>query len=251
MKVVINPAYSFLSDFINNLPDCFESDGDVIYEGRNVLKKFYIRSEHLVVKRFRVPHLINRVAYSFFRESKALRSYQFALRLLGMNVNTPTPIAYIEEYKNGLIYYSYYISLESEFDIFRSLYDLPLDQKQDILKSFAYFTSELHKKGIYHKDYTQGNILFKRGSEDIEFTIIDINRMAFNFVNKEKGFKNFQALWEKEDSLIYIAEWYSFYMGYDKQESIDRILYYNRLFNIKKESILKYLCCSFPKFWQS
>ena len=39
MKVVINPKYNFLTDFIYHLPGCFFKDGETIYQGRNILKK--------------------------------------------------------------------------------------------------------------------------------------------------------------------------------------------------------------------
>lgn len=38
MKVVINPKYNFLTDFIYHLPGCFFKDGETIYQGRNILK---------------------------------------------------------------------------------------------------------------------------------------------------------------------------------------------------------------------
>ena len=44
MKVVINPKYNFLTDFIYHLPGCFFKDGETIYQGRNILKKYDIQA---------------------------------------------------------------------------------------------------------------------------------------------------------------------------------------------------------------
>ena len=38
---------------------------------RNTIKKIIIENFSFNVKSFKVPHLINRIAYSFFRKSKA------------------------------------------------------------------------------------------------------------------------------------------------------------------------------------
>ena len=55
MKVVINPKYNFLTDFIYHLPGCFFKDGETIYQGRNILKKYDIQGYRLIVKRFKRP----------------------------------------------------------------------------------------------------------------------------------------------------------------------------------------------------
>ena len=73
MKVVINPKYNFLTDFIYHLPGCFFKDGETIYQGRNILKKYDIQGYRLIVKRFKRPNIINQIVYSFFRRSKARR----------------------------------------------------------------------------------------------------------------------------------------------------------------------------------
>ena len=61
----------------------------------------------LNVKRYRVPHLINRVIYRFFRQPKAVRAYEYALRLVAKGFETPAPIAYILFRKKGFLEYSY------------------------------------------------------------------------------------------------------------------------------------------------
>ena len=69
MKVVINPKYNFLTDFIYHLPGCFFKDGETIYQGRNILKKYDIQGYRLIVKRFKRPN-ITRLYILFFVDRK-------------------------------------------------------------------------------------------------------------------------------------------------------------------------------------
>lgn len=68
------------------------------------------------VKSFKRPHILNRFIYAWFRKSMAERSYGNALRLLGMGIGTPAPIAYLV-YKNAKgVNRSYYISIQQPCD---------------------------------------------------------------------------------------------------------------------------------------
>lgn len=70
MKVVINPKYNFLTNFIYHIPGCFFKEGETIYQGRNILKKYDIQGYRLIVKRFKRPNIINQIVYSFFVDRK-------------------------------------------------------------------------------------------------------------------------------------------------------------------------------------
>lgn len=88
MKITINPAIRHVQPFIERLPEVFPVSGEVLHEGRNQIRAFDIGGESLVVKRYKRPHLFNRVMYSFFRKNKARRAYEHALRRAGW-VSTP------------------------------------------------------------------------------------------------------------------------------------------------------------------
>ena len=103
MKVVINPKYSFLTDFIYHLPECFFKEGETIYQGRNILKRYDVQGFHLIVKRFKRPYIINQIVYSFFRESKARRSFGYSLEVQKRGIGVADPIAYIEIKHGGLL----------------------------------------------------------------------------------------------------------------------------------------------------
>ena len=122
MKTVINPTYNALSSFINRIPYIFDQEGALVFTARNQLKSYTVEGVDLIVKRYKRPHLINRIAYTFFRPSKAKRAYEYALRLLELGIDTPMPIAYIEQKIAGLLSYSFFVSIyEKDYSDIREL----------------------------------------------------------------------------------------------------------------------------------
>jgi tRNA pseudouridine(55) synthase len=77
-KFVVNPAYGQFAGFVESLPHCFETEGEVVYTGRNVVKLFEIGGQKLVVKVYKRPLLYQRIDYTFIRKSKARRAYDYA-----------------------------------------------------------------------------------------------------------------------------------------------------------------------------
>lgn len=75
MRVIVNPKYTHLQKQIEEIPKFFADEGKVVYDGRNILKRISLDNVDVVVKSFKKPHIINRVVYSYFRQSKAARSY--------------------------------------------------------------------------------------------------------------------------------------------------------------------------------
>ena len=232
MNIVINPAFNHLKEYINSISSSFVSEKNIIYEGRNTLKLFNAGGRQLVVKSFKIPHFINKIAYSYLRPSKARRSYEYGLEIIKRGINTPTPVAYIEEYKYGLLNRSFYVSEYCDYDrSFREFtyYKESFEGKDDILIAFADFTAQMHRASIYHKDYSPGNILFKKNDGEIEFCIVDINRIRFGVVTEKLGYKNFERIWAGDDMLTTIAKRYAFNCGFKEEESIKKIFHYNHI----------------------
>lgn len=195
MKTVVNPQQKCFSDFAKTIHRQFENEGTVIYKKRNEIRVFNVNGTAVNVKRFKVPHLMNRVVYTFFRKSKAQRSFEYAVKLKAMGVETPEPVAYIHTKQGGLLHYSYYISLQA--DSHWSMMKFGKDDMEvhmHILEAFASFTAQLHEKGIYHKDYSFANILLKEACGNICFCLVDLNRMKFGFVSPARGSVNFARI---------------------------------------------------------
>jgi len=231
MKIVINQKYSSLQSFVENLPNIFSSVGELIYKERNILKCYTVDGYNIVVKQYKKPHFINRIAYTFFRPSKAKRSYEYALKLLELGIETPAPIAYIEEYNSGLLTYSYLFSIyEKDFSIIRDLMDgIQIDD--ELLKALALYIANLHKNGVLHLDISPGNLLYKKEKNQVHFTAIDINRMQFpDEITTEMRFKNFNRLSDNPDVLTKIAKFYAAATNLDEQETIKKINKYSAKF---------------------
>lgn len=102
-KIYVASDFCTLTDYVKALPALFKYDyGTVIYKGRNVLREMDWHGTKVVVKSFRVPNLINRIAYGVFRSSKAQRSFEYAKMLRREGIGSPAPVAYYTE-RNGLL----------------------------------------------------------------------------------------------------------------------------------------------------
>lgn len=234
MRIVVNPTYEYLRPFIETIPAVFESSGESIHQGRNVLKRYQTRLYSVIVKSFKVPHVLNRFIYASVRKSKAFRSYMYAVKLLERDIQTPAPIAYIEEYKCGLLR-SYYISEEiKKVREMRDFWENPvIGDRLPVLISFGRFTAQMHRKQVLHRDYSAGNILYGEKDGEIFFSLVDINRIRFDHpVGEEEGYKNFERLWLSDECFDIIARSYAESMGYDVNHAVERVMHYkNKLMN--------------------
>jgi len=224
MEIVINPKYSILNSFIANIPTLFDQEGELVYAGRNQLKCYSVEGYDIIVKRYKVPHLINRIAYTFFRPSKAKRAYEYALKLLDLGVNTPAPIAYIEQKSFGLLNHGYFISIyEKDYTDIRPLMT-GVQTNDALLQELAIYIAEFHNKGVLHFDMSPGNILYKEVDHHFQFSLIDINRMQFlPKISDEKRFKSFKQLSDNKAVLTRIAQLYASASKLNETEAIYKI----------------------------
>jgi tRNA A-37 threonylcarbamoyl transferase component Bud32 len=224
METVINPTYSILNSFVANIPTLFDQEGELVYAARNQLKRYSVEGYDIIVKRYKVPHLINRIVYTFFRPSKAKRAYEYALKLLELGVNTPAPIAYIEQKSFGLLNHGYFISIyEKDYTDIRAL--MTGAQTNDaLLQELSSYIAEFHNKGVLHFDMSPGNILYKEVDNHFDFTLIDINRMQFlTTIPNKKRFKSFKRLSENKAVLTKIAKLYASAAKLDETEAVYKI----------------------------
>jgi tRNA A-37 threonylcarbamoyl transferase component Bud32 len=230
MNIIIHPEYTYLNDFILNLPSFFNKSGDLIYKSRNELKVFNTERGKVVVKSFKVPHIINGFAYAFLRKSKAKRSYNYSMEIRKRGFDVPAPVAYIEIFRFGLLAGSYYISTFADGATMRDFtYTQSITKEQsEILKAFAGFTARLHEAEIYHSDYSNGNILYQKKNDTILFDLVDVNRVKFKKVTEEMGYKSFHRMDLSLDMIKVVAKEYALLRGYDVEKSIGKIKTYNQ-----------------------
>jgi len=215
-------------DFIKNINLYFkQEDNIIIQEGRNIIKKIEYQEKEYIVKFFREPNIINKIAYKIVKKSKAQKSYFNSLKISNF---VPNAIGFIEFSKFGLLQDSYFISenFTYDFTIREALLDVNFHKKKTIFKTFAYFTFQLHQQNIYHLDYSPGNILIKEKDGQYTFKIVDINRMKFQVLDLETRLKNFAKLWAKDGDLEIIIREYAQLMNADEKNCIKIALHYSQ-----------------------
>lgn len=237
IKYKLHPNFKEFENELFNIKEVFSHDNEIIHKARNILKVIPLHGIDTVVKAFRIPNAINQFAYAYIRKSKAYKSYFNAIKLEELGINTPSPIGFIEFYRNGFFKESYYLSKHYPYDFTMRhvIVEKPEDQKE-ILIAFTKFTYNLHQKGVWHVDYSPGNILISRKDDGYDFSLVDINRMEFRTISGFEGLENFNKLWAGEDELQLIAETYSEISNLNADESIKKIIAYDQLL---KEHVLR------------
>lgn len=232
MRVIINPKYTHLQKEIENIPKSFKKEEDVVYDGRNILKRIKLGGIDVVVKSFKKPHIINRVVYSFFRQSKAERSYIYSMEIQEHGFDTPEPIAMIEQFQRGLLSHSYYICCYDGGETVRCLMDGKVEGNEDKLSAFARYTVALHEAGILHLDYSPGNILIhQNNANEYTFSLVDVNRMQLlSEIDCDKVCRNMCRLCISREVLTYIMTEYASLRGWDVAATVKLALYYSDQF---------------------
>lgn len=220
--------YQSLKPSFESIRKIFAGDDHSIHKARNELKIIELDGIKTVVKSFKVPHLLNRIVYTYFRKSKAYKSYHNALRLKELGISTPKPIALIEFYESGLLGESFFIAecFEYDFTVRTPLLE-PLEDREEIFKAFAAYTYDLHKCGVWHLDYSPGNILIKRTSSGYQFSIVDINRMEFRPITPLEGCENFNKLWASDEELEIMGREYARLSGFNVTVTIAEMKKHN------------------------
>ena len=222
-RYTIDKSFENLKEKLIHIDQEFEQSDKSIHKARNQLKIVEIDGLKLVVKSFKIPNFLNKVIYTFLRDSKAKKSYDNAIKLEKLYISTPKPVAYIEFFRDGLLHESYFITLLEEYDFtIREVFHHKVKNTGEILKQFTKFTYDVHQKGVWHVDYSLGNILITQQDETYRFALVDINRMKFKTIPTKEGLKNFNKFWEKFDGdLKIIAKEYANLSNFDEHKAIE------------------------------
>ena len=193
-------------------------EGEVIHAKRNVLRNF----NDWISKQFATPSVWRGIIYGWFATSKAQRSYEYAKRLVGL---TPTPIAYREVRYCGVLRQSWYVCQKSEckYTFNDLIHNKSFPNREQILQAIGRFTAELYKLGVYHQDYSGGNILFNEDGSKIE--IIDLNRIKFyKKMPIQRGLQLFERLTIDKEALSILGAAFAQLLGLDKDFVINYII---------------------------
>lgn len=236
---------------INN----FNSHGILFGDGRrNKIKLFELEGKTINIKSFKIPHLINKIAYKYFRKSKARRSFEYANALLEKGIGTPQPIAYFENYDFIGLKESYYVSEHLNCDLtFRELVEIiDFPDHNNILRQFTRFSFDLHQKGIEFLDHSPGNTLIKKNfAGNYDFFLVDLNRMNFNdSMDFDSRMKNLSHLTPKREMIAVMSnEYANLYTSQTEATIFEKMWFYTNDF--QKRFARKRLLKKKLKFWKS
>jgi hypothetical protein len=214
VSIIIHSKYKSKEEAILQLVANFFNEGEMIVEGtRNTIKSNFLADEKVNVKFFQKPGIFKSIIYSFFRSTKAKRSFDYANYLLDHDILTPFPIAYIENRSSlGLLKDSYYICQQIDYNFtIRELIHNPLfPERNVILEQFAAFTFKMHEAKVNFLDHSPGNTLVvKKDSGKYEFYLIDLNRMNFRDLSIEERMDNFKKMWLSKTMVKVVAKAYA------------------------------------------
>ncbi len=210
---------SQISDFVKN----FDTQGQLFVKGsRNTIKLFDLDGITVNIKAFKKPNLINKVAYKYFRKSKARRSFEYASILIEKGIGTPVPMAYQENFDLIGLNESYYACEHLQCDLtYRELVETDYPDAENILRQFTRFTFDMHEKGIEFLDHSPGNTLIKKeGNGKYSFYLVDLNRMIFH--NQPLDFytrmKNLSKITPHENMVAIMSNEYAKLYGEPEQK---------------------------------
>lgn len=218
----VQPGFEGISDYLLKINSRFPNINFIIQNRRNDIRVDTINGYQLVIKSFKGMYWPNRLAYSLFRKSKAQRSFETSIRLESMAIHVPTPVAYIDYYEGGILQSSYFVSLYQDHE------DLQTSLSNDssthrLSKLFAGFTFHLHQAGVYHDDFSKGNILCVSEGRSIHFSLVDLNRVRFRSISFRAGVKSLSKLGLKQADLKRVLKIYTQLWGQSFGDAIKLI----------------------------
>lgn len=251
MNLIVSENSFLTRDQVCSLLEIFDDEGRYLSKGtRNTIKIFELKGREINIKSFKIPNLVNKIAYRFFRKSKARRSFEYAQQLLSRGIGTPYPIAYVEERSGITFQKSFYVSEHLKSDLtYRALVqDFNYPDWEIILRAFTRFTYELHEKQVQFLDHSPGNTLIRLNKGDYQFFLVDLNRMNFKELSFEERMKNFSRLTPHKEMVEIMASEYAKVSEMPEQEVFQKMWFYTEEFQRKfqkKKELKKKL-----KFWK-
>ena len=240
MKIVVDEKYQHLTDEIGRLPERMnEGEGEVVYDSRNRVVRFVIDGQPMMVKRFKRVNAVQQVVYTFFRKTKAERAFLFAKEFLRRGIDTPQPVAYMEERHHGLFTTGYFVSLEAPGTETSLLLREVQDYPKDLAEAVARQVVLMHNKGILHGDLNLSNFLCilspltshpSLAQGDLQspdhFTMIDTNRSHFTdgMPTDEQCLKNMVRLTHRRDLYEDLVRRYALLRGWDADATASKAI---------------------------
>ena len=186
LKGRIKTSYNH-SLFVQAISDCSrllsDQDTEILLDRRNRVGVVALPQQDeskidIVIKEFR-SRGVNRLK-SLFLRGKAFKSWRGAVALVERGIETPPPVAYLKKRKGLFLDQSFFLAERiGGVEEIRFLFPkLPPSELRRLLVSLSQNLFTCHKKGILHRDLSDGNILVKKDKQgEFRFYLIDTNRI--------------------------------------------------------------------------
>lgn len=236
MKFVVNDSWTDHKEEIAQFISHYEEGGEVLYSKRNMVKKFTCADgKILIIKRYKVPNLAQRIACSTYHKSKAARAYDCAVKFLEKGVSTPFPVAYMELTKGGLFRQGFFVSTEDtrpSCSFLRTAQPRP----EGLMDAVAAFILRLHTCGILHGDLNLSNILHEDVDGEYHLSVIDTNRTKFVAQpSPRQCLDNMMRMTHDRSLSAEIVGRYAAQRGWDSEKSVDYVARRLDWFELKKD----------------
>lgn len=223
MKIILNPKYEHLRNYLKDLEVHFEREGKEIFRDRNVLRTLEVEGLTLCVKKYALPSLRARIAQRIYKSSKGKKAYFRPLELRERGFDSPEPVAFVRYPKGLLKSDTYFACLYSpyRYNLLDAL-TLPYDERCEVIRRFAAFAARLHEQGFLHRDFSSGNVLFDQVDGRYRFSLIDTNSMRIGRpVSVEKGCTNLLGLSGDDEFFTLLAKAYAEARGVPVERCIE------------------------------
>ncbi len=187
--------------FVQAISDCSrllsDQDTEILLDRRNRVGVVALPQQNggkidIVIKEFRSRGV--NLLKSLFLRGKAFKSWRGALALVERGIETPAPVAYLVKRKGLFLDQSFFLAERvGGIEEIRFLFPkLPSSELHPLLISLSRYLSTCHKKGILHRDLSDGNILVKKDKQgEFRFYLIDTNRIRIRKrIGALSGIKN-------------------------------------------------------------
>lgn len=220
----ISPRFTRYASAISVIPSSFEESGREIYSGRNTLRAIPVPDggKEWVVKRYKLPNIFQKAAYSVTGRSKARKAYDCGERIDGLGIRTPEVVAMIDCTLRGGLQRCYFVSsMVRTGSLIGMFVDNPVPPA-DIAAELARFIAELHSRGILHGDLNLSNILYDPAATGTDrFILIDTNRTRFvdGWPSDRRCVANLVRITHWRPALRMIIEAYARERGWNPEET--------------------------------
>jgi tRNA A-37 threonylcarbamoyl transferase component Bud32 len=160
-------------------PDSLLNASDLLFKNsaRTKAGRVMIGERPFFLKRYNQRGMIH-TAKTIFRSSRPLRDYRLAVYLIQNGVNTPAPVAILEERKLGLLMRSYLVTEYVSGERIRTFMSRRLKDAgwgAGTVARVAGLIAGLHKSGVCHGDLKANNILMENGEGKERLWLIDLD----------------------------------------------------------------------------